>query len=73
MINKEQYNTLLPYKPIVELFNKCGEYVGGIDNIIPFYENNFNAGNKINSGCRDCIGAMLLHIYQLILEHERGM
>jgi hypothetical protein len=70
-MNEQQYNLINPYKPILALFVKTGEYVGGADNLIPIYEREFST--TVNGRCPSCFGAMLLDCWSKINEYERNM
>lgn len=71
MVDKEQYNKLNPYKPIVQLFAKCGEYVGGADGLFQIMHNDF--GMELNTSCISCMAAMLTKANELINEYEGNM
>jgi hypothetical protein len=70
-MDSNQYEKLIPYAGICELFAKCGEYVGGADSLIPIYEAMFST--TINGRCPGCFGAMLLDVNNKIKEYERNL
>ena len=64
------YISIKPYIPVIKLFAKCGECVGGLDGLFPIYEREFNLGQKVNSRCNSCVAEMLLNLNRLITEYE---
>lgn len=70
-MTKEIYDKLIPYAGICDLFAKCGEYVGGADNLVPIYETMFST--TVSTRCPGCFGAMLLDVNNKIKEYERNM
>ena len=70
-MTEHQYNLVKPYKEVIMLFMKCGEYIGGADSLIPIYEKEFHT--NVNSRCSSCFGAMLLDVGSKINEYERNM
>lgn len=72
-MNPIQYNKCLPYKEICSIFAKHGEYIGGADGLFQYYKDEFNAGNPVNTSCPSCVGAVLIHVNQMINEYERNM
>lgn len=66
-MTKEQYEEANKYRGILELFNKTGEYVGGIGNLIQYLEPSTNAS------CPSCMSAFLITTYNRMLEYERDM
>ena len=69
-MTKECYISITPYIPIIKLFAKTGECIGGIENLIPIYEREFNLGLKVNSSCHTCIAEMLLNLNRMVTEYE---
>jgi hypothetical protein len=70
-MNENEYEKVKPYKNICELFAKCGEYIGGAENLVPIYESMF--ATTINGKCPGCFGAMLLDVNNKIKEYERRL
>jgi len=68
MISKEQYESLLPYKPILEQYEKTSSSVGGYAGLYPIYEGIFNT--KVMRGCRNCVGRMLVESLIVIRQYE---
>lgn len=64
----EQYNKIAPYKEVVQLFAKCGEYVGGCDGLFQIMHKEH--GMELNTGCQSCMSAMLIRANELINEYE---
>lgn len=69
MTSTDRYLKLLPYKPIVQLFAKSGEYVGGADGLFQIMHNDF--GMELNTSCVSCMAAMLTKANELINEYEK--
>ena len=70
-MTSEQYNKMLPYKPVIQLFAKCGEYVGGCEALFKMMHNDF--GMELNLSCQSCMSAMLLTANDLINDYERNL
>ena len=70
MLSVEQYNAMLPYKPVIDLFVKSGTCIGGIDGLISIYEEANNV--KINTSCVNCIADMLTVCYINLKNYENG-
>lgn len=58
------YEELKKYRGILELFAKCGEYVGGADALMDFY--NFN-----DRRCPSCVGAWLIERANELKKYDR--
>lgn len=71
LLTKEQHDKLLPYKPVIQLFARCGEYVGGCEGLFHIMHNEH--GMELNLSCTSCMSAMLIRANQLIDEYERNM
>lgn len=69
MTLKEQYDKINPYKEVIQLFAKCGEYVGGCDGLFEFMAKEFNMDG--NTRCPSCMSAMLLRANQVIEKYEQ--
>ena len=69
MLTKEQYERLLPFKPMLEQYEKTSSSVGGYQGLYDIYESIFNT--KVMRGCRDCIGRMLVDSLMAIKQYER--
>lgn len=67
-MDEAKYNLLKPYKEICNLFMRCGEYVGGAENLVPIYEKEFST--EVNTRCPGCFGAMLLDVGKKIMDYE---
>jgi len=71
MLTKQQYELMLPYKPIIDLFMKCKEYVGGGDGLLAIYEEQF--ATKVSARCPGCFGAMLIDCHNRMKQYESNM
>lgn len=70
-MTKEQYDNINPYKPIIQLFAKTGEYVGGAENLFNYMAKEFLMVNQ--QGCPGCKAAILLKANELINEYEGNL
>lgn len=64
----EQYNEAIKYRDILELFAKCGEYVGGAEPLMDFL-----LFERTNRRCPSCVGAWLLETLNNIRTYERNL
>lgn len=67
MLTLEQYNEVVKYRGILELFNKTGEYIGGIQDLVKYLEPN------TQTSCPSCMAAFLINTYNRMIEYEASM
>jgi len=65
-----QYKLIVPYKEIVTIFAKSGEYIGGADGLFDIIEKEFGTG-KIDRSCNECRAGFLKFINQQITSYEK--
>lgn len=60
---KEKYESYLPYKDVVMLFGKTGQYVGGCEGLFVDLPENLRS-------CASCKAQRLLEVYNFIVQYE---
>lgn len=65
MITKEEYEKLIPYKPIIDLFMKSREYIGGGDGLFEML--------GTSTRCPSCLSAALIETDLKIKQYESKM
>lgn len=54
-MNESQYNEAIKYRGVIELFASTGQYVGGIDGLMDYYN-----VPQSERRCPSCVGRFLL-------------
>ena len=71
MLTEQQYNSILPYKPIVEMFVSTGNYVGGADGLFDYLEASGLATEPILRTCNECRAGFLKFTNTLLKLYEK--
>ena len=71
MLTKQQYESLTPYKPILDMFKKTGSNVGGYDGLVPIYESIL--GTHVNRNCNSCVAGMFVDSLNMMESYERDL
>jgi len=61
----EQYNEAIKYRGIIELFVSSGQYIGGAEPLMDYYE--FKGSER---SCPSCVGRFLLERYSELKNYE---
>ena len=64
-MSEEQYNEVIKYRGILEMFHKCREYIGGADGLMNYY------GMK-DQRCQGCVGSFLIDRYNDMIRYEEA-
>ena len=72
-MTKEQYNIVLPFKAICNLFATKGSYRADADGLFIIYKDMFNGGKAVDIGCINCISAVLIDVHNKIERYESQM
>lgn len=67
-MTEQQYNEAIKYRGVLELFEKTGECVGGVEPLMDFL-----ALPKSNRRCPSCVSAWLLETLHRIREYESNL
>ena len=67
-MTKDQYNRMLPYKPIIDLYVKTQRCNEDINGLIDVYEEVNNT--RINRNCANCLADMLIICYTNIKNYK---
>lgn len=62
----EEYEKYRPYRDIVMLFGKTGQYIGGCDNL-------FVDLPEASRNCATCKAQRLLEVYNFMVQYESNM
>ena len=65
----KQYTDIQPYRSIIDLFERTGEYVGGGDYLFDKSEELF--GGAIDKGCNDCKVGYFRFLISQIKQYEK--
>jgi hypothetical protein len=72
MLTKEQYEAILPYKPIVDMFVQTETYVGGADGLFDYLETQgLTGGEPILRTCNPCRAGFLKFTKSLLNNYEK--
>lgn len=66
MISKETYDSYRPYRDVIMLFGKTGEYIGGCDKL-------FEDLPIASRSCNSCKAQRLLEVYNFMIQYESNM
>lgn len=64
-MTKEQYDFTIQFRGIIEMFCKCGEYVGGADALFDYW--GLTGQEK---GCPSCKSRLFLELNEKIKQYE---
>jgi hypothetical protein len=62
----EQYEKYRPYRDVIMLFGKTGEYIGGCDNLFVDLPDNLQS-------CQSCKAQRLLEVYRYMVNYESNL
>lgn len=72
MLSKEQYDVILGYKPMIDMYVSTQTYVGGADGLFDYLEaQGLTGGEKILRGCPPCLAGFLKFTKSLLNEYEK--
>ena len=69
MLSKQQYESIQPYRQVLDLFKQTKTCVGGIDGLYPIHEG--ITGMPIKRGCGNCQGRMLVELNIMLELYEK--
>lgn len=73
MLNKEQYEYIVKFKPICEMMVKHETYIGGADELFNYLEQQgLTGGEHILRGCATCTTGFLKWTYSMINLYEKN-
>lgn len=67
-MTEKQYNEAIKYREVLELFGKCGEYVGGAEPLMDFL-----LLDRSQRRCPSCVSAWLIETLNSIRTYERNL
>lgn len=66
----ESYNKIQPYRSIIDLFERTGEYIGGADYL---FDNSIELiGGSIDKSCNDCKVGYFRFLINEIKNYEKN-
>lgn len=72
MLNKEQYEYIKGFKPMIDHFIDHDTYVGGADPLFDYLEaQGLTGGVPITRNCGECTAGFLKFTYSMILLYEK--
>lgn len=72
MLTKEQYDYIIGFRPMIEMFVNHGQYVGGANPLFDYLEQQgLSGGVPIGRNCNDCTAGFLKFTNSMIKLYEQ--